>query len=956
MTVSSTSRIAGPFEGNGVATSFPFTFKVFAANEVAVFFTNTSGVQTQLGSGYTVTPNADQDASPGGTVTYPNAGSPLAADEYLVLVAATPVTQTTDIANASRFLPTTLENALDRTVMGIQQVAEVAARSLRVRFGEDTDLELPRVADRAGTVLAFNETTGAPEAGPNIAAIESVADASASIATVAGIADDVTDVAGIAASVTDVAGIAANVTTVDGIAANVTTVAGVAANVTTVAGVAASVPTVAGVAANVTTVAGIAANVTTVAGVAASVPTVAGIAADVTAVAAVDTEVAAVGGAISDVSSVAGALTDIGTVADNITAIQQVLAAANLFTTTALGISGTSSGELFGVLQTYGDAADVYLNSAGTAVAQNYTIPAKATGYSTKLAQILERSPLLASSFPVNPTILLSCIDFMDRDGRYVPNRYATQTPPLNRIALSTGIIAGNLTGGTPTEFYANGPQGGITAKRLQLNASGIYDIYVGVVPAGVTTIQCKLKSNTGAGAQTTQFGRFSGSMANQSLTEGAWTTATHTWTSDGVTSYRLSVYNNTGGAQDVLLDEVQFVEGSTVPAFSTERFDGHGGPYFRKPNAIPRTGAAMDTSTTTAPGVVQFNTFPTAKTFTEGTMFAVISTTDTAAVAGKVLCGEGNEGNWDVGNNLGNAYGKPALPRSSSGKNLRISSKGYHILVSRFKANATSDEMCFFLDGIPIKWAANTLASFSRHNFGLFGDPAGLAGVTAGGLPFKGKTTLVGMRDTCLSNDAVDAFVTSLEERHALTGEPAVERCNFWIAEGDSITESATGYFSLFFDDLPARYFGWNWAVSGSDIADVQDRRASIVKQITKAALHGHNPVTSLLIGANGLPTIAQLQTEWAAYRAAGAKVIACTVTPKSDATFNTNRNALNLQIRAASADYDALCDFAADSTIGTDAAGSDVLKYPDGTHPSASTQAIMKTLMALAQASVAV
>lgn len=34
MTINSTIRLAGPFIGNGVTQSFPFTFKVFAAADL----------------------------------------------------------------------------------------------------------------------------------------------------------------------------------------------------------------------------------------------------------------------------------------------------------------------------------------------------------------------------------------------------------------------------------------------------------------------------------------------------------------------------------------------------------------------------------------------------------------------------------------------------------------------------------------------------------------------------------------------------------------------------------------------------------------------------------------------------------------------------------------------------------------------------------------------------------
>ena len=99
------------------------------------------------------------------------------------------------------------------------------SRSLRLTdFDLDATLTLPAVDSRKGTVLAFNSTTGAAEAGPQ----------TGNVNTIAAISTDIDTVAGIAANVTTVAGIHANVTTVAGISSNVTTVAGNTSNISTV--------------------------------------------------------------------------------------------------------------------------------------------------------------------------------------------------------------------------------------------------------------------------------------------------------------------------------------------------------------------------------------------------------------------------------------------------------------------------------------------------------------------------------------------------------------------------------------------------------------------------------------------------------------------------------------------------------------------------------------------------
>ena len=85
MTIPATTRKAGPFTGNGSNTAFPFTFKVFTTTDVAVIKADADGVESTLtlDSDYSVTLNSDQDATPGGTVTYPISGSPLPSTDKL---------------------------------------------------------------------------------------------------------------------------------------------------------------------------------------------------------------------------------------------------------------------------------------------------------------------------------------------------------------------------------------------------------------------------------------------------------------------------------------------------------------------------------------------------------------------------------------------------------------------------------------------------------------------------------------------------------------------------------------------------------------------------------------------------------------------------------------------------------------------------------------------------------
>lgn len=158
MTISSTTRKAGPFPGNGVATTFPFAFKVFAKTDIKLLLVDTSGVSSTLtlDSDYSVALNSDQDANPGGAITYPILGSPMPSTYSLVALGNLPDLQPTDITNSGGFYPQVVEDALDRATIQIQQLAEITSRAIVVTEAENTAPALPPAAARAGTLLGFD--------------------------------------------------------------------------------------------------------------------------------------------------------------------------------------------------------------------------------------------------------------------------------------------------------------------------------------------------------------------------------------------------------------------------------------------------------------------------------------------------------------------------------------------------------------------------------------------------------------------------------------------------------------------------------------------------------------------------------------------------------------------------------------------------------------------------------
>jgi hypothetical protein len=120
MTVSTATRTAGPYSGDGSTVAFSFVFKVFAATDLLVKTTTGSTVTgLTIGSDYSVSLNTDQDSNPGGTITLT---TPLATDSTLMITSAVPATQGVSILNLGGFYPKIIEAAFDKLTILYQQL------------------------------------------------------------------------------------------------------------------------------------------------------------------------------------------------------------------------------------------------------------------------------------------------------------------------------------------------------------------------------------------------------------------------------------------------------------------------------------------------------------------------------------------------------------------------------------------------------------------------------------------------------------------------------------------------------------------------------------------------------------------------------------------------------------------------------------------------------------------
>ena len=338
MTISSNSRKAGPFIGNGTAATFPYTFKVFQASDLEVVkLTVATNVETvlTLGTDFTAVVNEDQNSNPGGTITL--VAGALATGYNLVITSDIENLQPTDLTNQGGFYPEVITDALDRATIQIQQLQEGLDRAALLPITSSADAaslvaDIVRLADSADNLdIDAN----------NIGSINAVASSISNVNTVATNISNVNTVAGVSANVTAVG---TNIASVNTVAADlnepvseIETVAGSITNVNTVGTNIANVNTVAGISANVTTVAGISANVSTVATNSANVTTAA------TNIASINTVAADLNEPVSEIDTVATNIANVNTVGNNIASVNTAAGNNANITTVATNIASVNT-------------------------------------------------------------------------------------------------------------------------------------------------------------------------------------------------------------------------------------------------------------------------------------------------------------------------------------------------------------------------------------------------------------------------------------------------------------------------------------------------------------------------------------------------------------------------------------------------------------------------------------
>lgn len=170
MTVN-TSNIKTIAQGDGLNTTFTFSFIGVSADNIEVILTDSAGVETTLNpSVYSITLNAALPGALwgiGGEVEYPLVGTPIPSGSTLTMARILTLTQAVTLQNQASFgqLAQSTEQAIDLLEMQLQQVYELFGRAISVPIVDAVAPNaLPPSAQRASQALIF-DSTGQPTAG-----------------------------------------------------------------------------------------------------------------------------------------------------------------------------------------------------------------------------------------------------------------------------------------------------------------------------------------------------------------------------------------------------------------------------------------------------------------------------------------------------------------------------------------------------------------------------------------------------------------------------------------------------------------------------------------------------------------------------------------------------------------------------------------------------------------------
>ncbi len=531
----------------------------------------------------------------------------------------------------------------------------------------------------------------------------------------------------------------------------------------------------------------------------------------------------------------------------------------------------------------------------------------------------------------------------------YVPNSISEEVAPNNLLSAPRRLFADGA-------FYVASDCTVVDAAALAPDASndastvvwGSIDGFIilaglGALPANTYTLACWVKSTSGSPVQIRM--GVNGSMATKTATT-SWARITTTFTQASLGAANLILVralDTATPASLAIIDAALFVGtedlGSDVLAghmrLGITAFDS--GPSYSSGSLDLSAGRSL----------VQFAEEIDLSNFTA---IAVTYKTGVSAIVNGFLSKAQDYTEFtptcDANGSAFFQFGGANPITTSRGLWSFASGGGWHAKTVRYGGGEAS----MWLDDIKALKAASSGLSAAAADF-----------FTGSIVNQQGKHAFNSMAlwDRTLTDEEVRTAVAVLTARAALSSLTIFTE-RFLCAIGDSITfgsgASNGSYAYLFGPHSSPVCYGAGLGVPGSTLADLISRAAE-TDALIPPEKNGRIFILVVLIGTNNLPGypggnaqfaedvgdfILDRKTErW-------DEVLLCTIPPSTAVGFNPARNTVNAIWNgdgwAAAHGVSAIVDFAADATIGTDAAASDPSLYPDGTHPSNTAQAAME------------
>ena len=124
--------------GNGVTTTFPYTFMIPGTVDDPQFLVYLIEIATGTRTDLTVDVDyslAGLGVEAGGVVTYPLSGTPLPATHRIVIESNMPYEQQTDVYNSGTLYLNAIEDQFDNTTRQVQQIQDRVNRTFSVGIG-----------------------------------------------------------------------------------------------------------------------------------------------------------------------------------------------------------------------------------------------------------------------------------------------------------------------------------------------------------------------------------------------------------------------------------------------------------------------------------------------------------------------------------------------------------------------------------------------------------------------------------------------------------------------------------------------------------------------------------------------------------------------------------------------------------------------------------------------------